>query len=258
MVNPREFEAASGDLDAEDREPIFIERRSTRKDVVRGLLRLEGRSLEVRNVEVFDPSLSKEDVVALFVGAYLFTLTDDSYRGKADDVTLAWADGAPSVTFPYPAMGWRAATVADDDALVALGLALQREDPGPYPVDEAQYRRTLAALRAAPTRGRAVVLDGPEGVVVGYALLVTWWNNELGGELLVIDELYVAPAHRGAGHGRALIEAARRGAFTDGAPVAAVVEVYPDNVRARALYERLGFAAAPTVRLRWREMVNPT
>jgi hypothetical protein len=31
---------------------------------------------------------------------------------------------------------------------------------------------------------------------VGYALLISFWSNELGGEVCNIDELFVAPVYR--------------------------------------------------------------
>jgi GNAT superfamily N-acetyltransferase len=135
---------------------------------------------------------------------------------------------------------WRAATADDDDAIVDLCLALNREDPGPYPVDAAQVRRTLAALRREPLRGRAVVLD-VEGGVAGYALLVSFWSNELGGEVCEVDELYVRPALRSRGHGSALFDAIESGALWDAGAVGIALGVTDGNARARALYERLGF-----------------
>jgi hypothetical protein len=105
---------------------------------------------------------------------------------------------------------WRQAREQDDDAIVAMTAALQAEDPAPQPVPLEHMRRTLAVLRREPLRGCAVVFDDGAGAVA-YALLTAVWSNELGGEVRVIDELYVAP-------------------------------VSPDNTRARALYARLGFA----------------
>jgi GNAT superfamily N-acetyltransferase len=83
-------------------------------------------------------------------------------------------------------------------------LALYEEDPSPMPVPEGNSRTTLATLRAEPVRGRAVVLE-VEGVTTGYALLISFWSNELGGELIVIDELYVTPSFRNRGHARELL-----------------------------------------------------
>ncbi len=96
-------------------------------------------------------------------------------------------------TSPTPT--WRPAEPTDDDAIVLLCMALFREDPSPHAPSPDHARRTLAAYRAQPVRGRAVVLDGADGVV-GYAFLASFWSNELGGEVCVIDELYVGARAR--------------------------------------------------------------
>ena len=122
-------------------------------------------------------------------------------------------------------------------------LALNAEDPGPAPVAAEHPQRTLHVLREMPHRGRAVVLE-LAGRVCGYALLVSCWSNELGGELCVIDEMYVEPDHRGKGHATRLIEALADGTLPWAAnAVALTLEVTPDNPRARRLYERVGFRA---------------
>jgi GNAT superfamily N-acetyltransferase len=137
---------------------------------------------------------------------------------------------------------WRPARGDEDDLVVTMCLALNREDPG-EPVAEPQVRRTLAAFRAEPVRGRAVVAE-VDGAVVGYALLVSFWSNEYGGEICAVDELYVAPSHRGRGISTSLFDAILRDqSLFGGRPVALELEVTPDNARARALYERLGFRA---------------
>ena len=73
-------------------------------------------------------------------------------------------------------------------------------------------------------------------------LLVSYWSNELGGEVCAIDELYVAPSARSRGWGSHLIEALAAGSGLGFAgTVALALGVAPGNARARALYERLGF-----------------
>jgi len=146
---------------------------------------------------------------------------------------------------------WRRALPADDDAIVEMCLALYREDPSPVPASADKIRRTLAALRAEPARGRAVVFD-PDGQCLGYGLLISFWSNEYGGPVCMIDELCVAAPARGRGLATVLIdELAHGSALLPNDAVALALEVTPDNRRARALYERLGFAGRNTVFHRW-------
>ena len=90
-------------------------------------------------------------------------------------------------------------------------------------------------------RGVAIGWQGPHGLA-GYALLCSFWSNELGGEVCIIDELFVAPGERGRGYATELVQglcARQLPWFRDA--VAVELEVTPGNARARQLYERLGF-----------------
>lgn len=137
---------------------------------------------------------------------------------------------------------WRPARPGEDGLIVEMCVALNQEDPG-EPVSADQVRRTLAILRAEPARGRSVVAE-VDCKVVGYALLVSFWSNEYGGEICAIDELYVAPSHRSRGIATALFRSIGANPSLWGRPpVALELEVSPANARARALYERLGFTS---------------
>lgn len=144
---------------------------------------------------------------------------------------------------------WRIAEPRDDEAVIEMCMALYREDPSADPVPDSHIRRTLAALRREPSRGRAVVLD-VDGRVVGYALLIAFWSNELGGQTCDVDELYVLPAHRSRGLGTSLFDAIDRAEIWPERPVAIALIVTPDNHRARRLYERLGFRVMGTTLVR--------
>jgi len=137
---------------------------------------------------------------------------------------------------------WRPAMEAEDDVLDELCRKLYREDPAQLPGEAPPMRRTLATLRRDPRRGRAVVLD-VGGRIEGYALLIDYWSNELGGGVCAVDELYVERGQRGRGHGTALFEAIEQGGLWPWPAVALALGVAPGNARARRLYERLGFAA---------------
>ena len=145
---------------------------------------------------------------------------------------------------------WRPARPEDDDAIATLCENLYRGDPSSDPVPIGQLARTLAALEDEPARGRALALE-LAGAVEGYALLISVWSNELGGEICTLDEIYVSAAARGAGHASRLVDQLARGEGPwPGRPVALELEVSPENVRARALYERLGFAPRRNATLR--------
>src|SRR5215470_138315 len=150
-------------------------------------------------------------------------------------------------------MTWRISQPSEDDLIVGMCLALNREDPGPRPVAINQIRNTLKELRANPVRGRILVLE-LDGRVEGYALLVAYWSNELGGEICNIDEIYVRPDRRGRGYGRALVEALVAGnSVWPGHPAAIALEVSPSNERALTLYSKLGFVRSPNLQmLLWR------
>lgn len=142
---------------------------------------------------------------------------------------------------------WRDAMPADDEAVVSLCLALNAEDEGQQPVSGVQVERTLRTLRAEPWRGKTVVLD-VDGVVAGYAFLISFWSNELGGEVCTVDELYVVPTERSQGHARALFADLER---LWGRPFAAAgLETSPANERAKAYYRSLGFDGDNTAMVR--------
>lgn len=142
---------------------------------------------------------------------------------------------------------WRPAAESDDARIIELCVALNREDPGPDPVPPAHMARTLQMLREQAARGCALALE-MNGAVQGYALIISFWSNELGGEVGIVDELYVAATARGQGHATRLLESLAKGTVV-GLPAytALTLEVRPDNARARRLYERVGFTATNTV-----------
>jgi GNAT superfamily N-acetyltransferase len=136
---------------------------------------------------------------------------------------------------------WRIANPNDYNSIISMSLALSEEDHGPNPIDDDQVRRTLTTLQAEPWRGRAIVLE-VEGRVVGYALLVSFLSNEFGGEVCLIDEIYLQRDIRGRGLGTVLVKELVQGHdLWPGHPVRIGLEVRPGNHRARAFYERLGF-----------------
>lgn len=122
--------------------------------------------------------------------------------------------------------------------------ALYREDPAGQPMDDAKIAATVAEYRQHPEKLDIILIE-KGGKATGYALLVYYWSNEYGGDILHIDELYVKEAHRGQGTGTAFFRY-----IEWPAGIAAMqIETTPSNRRAVDFYKRLGFA--PSENTHW-------
>lgn len=135
---------------------------------------------------------------------------------------------------------FRPATEADWDAIALLVLELYQEDPSPNPVTQENIARTFQESIQHPEKVQVIVFDLAD-IVIGYSLLVFYWSNELGGNVIFIDELCVSQANRGQGIATQFFAWLEQ-TYSSQA-VAFMLETTPDNDRARALYEKLGFSS---------------
>ncbi len=130
----------------------------------------------------------------------------------------------------------RQAQVSDADAIGGLlhDFNTEYEEVTPGPSVIAQRLRSLME-----TGDTAVLLvgDGPDGLAVMRFRPSIWTE----GLECYLAELYVVPALRGQGRGRALMEAAMAFARERGADYMEL-NTGEDDVAARALYESLGFS----------------
>lgn len=128
-------------------------------------------------------------------------------------------------------------------------LALMREyyAADGYDFDAGRAAAALAALVADPALGRLWVAR-EAGVVVAYLAVTFGFSLEYGGRDAFLDELVVAPAHRGRGLGRralAVAEAACRQAGVR----ALHLDLEPGKPGAARLYRAAGFLPLPRRRL---------
>jgi ribosomal protein S18 acetylase RimI-like enzyme len=135
---------------------------------------------------------------------------------------------------------YRSVAHADHVALVGLMRQLYEEDPAERPVPAENFARTLREFETRPEKGTVLVIDR-DGEVVGYAILINFWSNECGGNVIIIDELYVAQSCRRQGIGSDFVRHLIDNEWNNA--VAVRLEVTPTNARARRLYERLGFSS---------------
>lgn len=83
------------------------------------------------------------------------------------------------------------------------------------------------------------MFDNDTQELVGYALLTSYWCNEDGGNVIVLDELYICPINRHKGYGHKFLKWIEQAFY--GRAVAITLEVVTTNVEAKNLYSKLGF-----------------
>lgn len=137
------------------------------------------------------------------------------------------------------ALSLRPLTPETVELFIKLMIQLNDEDPGPFPLPIERARRQTLEILQRPTRVAATFLVDDE-TVVGYAILVPYYSNEYGGEILYLDEFLVLPEYRGKGLGRTFLEQLKVLAAEQGM-VRICLEVHAENGRAAKLYERAGF-----------------
>lgn len=138
------------------------------------------------------------------------------------------------------------AIVGEDD-LVDL-LPLMRgycEFYGTAPGDDALERLARACLADPETTGTQLIARGPGGEPLGFATIYWTWSSTRAVPIAVMNDLFVAPAGRGAGVGRALIDACAEAAAARGITWLEW-QTEPDNHRAQRVYD-----ATPAERSSW-------
>jgi len=136
----------------------------------------------------------------------------------------------------------RPATPADLETIVRFNAALARETED-VALDEKRLRPGVRAVFDDPRRGRYFLLED-DGRPIAQLLVTFEWSDWRNGDFWWIQSVYVERAHRRRGAYRALHEHVVSAARVAGA---CGVRLYVEraNGAARAVYERLGLAAAP-------------
>jgi ribosomal protein S18 acetylase RimI-like enzyme len=133
---------------------------------------------------------------------------------------------------------FRPATRGDLNAVLPLLRDFYAEDGEAY---DAEAGTALLALLADPSLGRVVLIVDDGDVAVGYVVVAFGYSLEFRGRDAFVDELYVAPTHRGRGLGRAALREAERCCLEAGIR-ALHLEVRPGKTEARGLYASAGYA----------------
>ncbi len=87
----------------------------------------------------------------------------------------------------------------DYDTLRFLIKKLYDEDPGYCRINNNKIENTINEFTKNPEKGCIIVFQLAQELV-GYSIIINYWSNEYGGNIVIIDELYIVPAHRRKGY----------------------------------------------------------
>jgi len=135
-------------------------------------------------------------------------------------------------------MNFRPFRDSDYSELRGMISALYNEERGGRPITEGKILKTVTELSTNPSKGEIIIFE-KGNTTIGYSILIFYWSNEYGGDILHIDELYVKPEHRRHGAATSFFNHVSR-AFKDKI-VALHLEVTPSKVEAIDYHQRLGF-----------------
>ncbi|MEW5989951.1 MAG: GNAT family N-acetyltransferase [Chloroflexota bacterium] len=147
----------------------------------------------------------------------------------------------------------RPATAADARAIAEIRIASWRAAyPGMVPatvLDRMDATRDEARMaeRLADPRQRALVVEDATGRVAGFVLAAAARDEDAAG-LGEVQAIYLAPAARGRGLGRPLLECAVAD-LADAGLTTVVLWVLTANASARRFYEKAGFRLDGAARL---------
>ncbi len=133
---------------------------------------------------------------------------------------------------------YRKFKISDAEVVSELMQNLSKEDFDGKVVPLSNTQKTFDFLLEHSDCGEILLFESG-GEIVGYAILINFWSNEYGGNIVDIDELYVKKDFRGKNIGSDFIKYLIDTGF--GNAVGFQLEVTPNNKRARDFYKKLGF-----------------
>jgi ribosomal protein S18 acetylase RimI-like enzyme len=130
---------------------------------------------------------------------------------------------------------------ADYSAILSLINSLYEEDDYGESISEEKINKTISELSKKPETGSIYVFLS-DHAIIGYSIVINYWSNEFGGNIAVIDEIYVIPSARNKGIASKFIEFIISGSGLS--PRMLQLEVAPTNSKAMEYYKKRGFEFA--------------
>lgn len=130
----------------------------------------------------------------------------------------------------------RKITPSDKEMFIEMSREFYHSPAVLHDIDEKNHFAAFDELMRSDVYLEGFILE-LSGETAGYALLNKMYSREAGGAVVWVEELYVRPEFQGHGVGSAFFEYLEKTV-----PAARYrLEIEPDNLRAKALYERMGY-----------------
>jgi predicted GNAT superfamily acetyltransferase len=127
---------------------------------------------------------------------------------------------------------------ADYPELKGMIFALYKEDRGVKPITAEKILKTVTELAKNPCKGEIMIFE-KDKMTIGYSILIFYWSNEYGGNIVNIDEIYVKRECRRRGVATSFFDHISR--KFNGRMVALQLEVSSSRTKVMNYYWKLGF-----------------
>lgn len=105
-----------------------------------------------------------------------------------------------------PILTFRDMTAADRETVLPMVTAFYQSDAVEYPVPVEIMERSFQAAVTPEESGLWGVLILADGVAVGYVYLTCCYSCEVGGQCVMIEEVYLQKQYRGQGYGGQIMD----------------------------------------------------
>ncbi len=143
-------------------------------------------------------------------------------------------------------MNFRKVELADKTIFLAMAKQFFDSPAVLHGVSPECLERNFDAMVDDSPFAEGYILEN-DGKAMGYCFLTRTYSSEVGGMCLWLEELFVLPEYRSCGVGRQFLTFLSREYRGEIARIR--MEVEPNNTRAMALYEQLGFAKLDYVQM---------
>lgn len=132
----------------------------------------------------------------------------------------------------------------DKDEFIAMSKVFYASEAVLHDVDESYHEAAFNELMHSDTYLDCYFFER-ENVILGYALLNKTYSREAGGIVIWVEELYVKLEYQGQGIGNEFFDWIELNI-----PAARYrLETEPENIRAKALYQRRGYEVLPYIQM---------